>query len=238
MWRRFLALEWTPDPATVGLVVFGFSVVSAASGLMLANVALGEVFNIPPSGFVSFPIGPFTYPLAVRVEAGSAFVMGCAAAFAAAGGLALYARVHWGAALTASALGVEGAATLVNLIAEPGGVLMIQRVLSVIWTVVLICLVTGFRPSLPRSTSVGSVTTGSWMEETSAPERDESSADQQCGCGHFTVQSMSTMTAPHSSSAAGALEQQQLRAPQRAGLFLVRSARARVCVQTSRPRIV
>jgi hypothetical protein len=118
MWRRFLAHGWTPEPATVGLVVFGFSVVSAASGLLLANVALGEVFNISPSGFVSFPSVPFTYPLAVRVGAGSAFIVGCAAA----GGLALYARVHWGTALTASALGVEAAATVANLIAEPGGV--------------------------------------------------------------------------------------------------------------------
>ena len=177
MWRRSLARGWTPDPATFGLVVFGFSVVSAASGLLLANVALGEVFNIPPSGFVSFPGGPFTFPFAVRVEAGSAFIVGCAAAFAAAGGLALYARVHWGAALTASALGVEAAATVVNLIAEPGGVLIIERVLSVIWTVVMICLVTGFRPYLPRSTNVRSVTTGSWMEETFAPDPDESSAD-------------------------------------------------------------
>jgi hypothetical protein len=176
MWRRFLAHGSTPDPATVGLVVFGFSVVSAASGLLLANVALGEVFNIPPSGFVSFPSVPFTYPLAVRVGAGSAFIVGCAAAFAAAGGLAVYARVHWGAAVTASALGVEAAATVANLIAEPGRV-MIERVLSVIWTMVLICLVTGFRPSLPRSTNVGPVTTGSWMEETFAPDRDENSAD-------------------------------------------------------------
>jgi hypothetical protein len=72
---------------------------------------------------------------------------------------------------------VEAAATVVNLVAEPGGVLVIERVLSVIWTVVLICLVTGFRPSLPRSTNIGSVTTGSWMEETVAPDRDESSAD-------------------------------------------------------------
>jgi len=86
MWRRFLAHGWTPDPATVGLVVFGFSVVSAASGLLLANVALGEVFNIPPSGFVSFPSGPFTYPLAVRFEAGAAFMVGSAAAFSAAWG--------------------------------------------------------------------------------------------------------------------------------------------------------
>jgi hypothetical protein len=177
MWRRFRAHGWTPDPATVGLVVFGFSLVSAASGLQLANVALGEVFNTPPPGFVSFPSGPFTYPLAVRVEAGSAFVVACAAAFAAAGGLAICARARWGAALTASALGVEATATVVNLIAEPGGVLMIERVLSVIWTVVLICLVTGVRPSLPRPTHVGSVTTGSWMEETFAPDRDESSAD-------------------------------------------------------------
>lgn len=72
MWRRFLAHGWTPKSATVGLMVFGFSVVSAASGLQLTNVALGEVFNIPPSGFVSFPSGPFTYPLAGRAEAGSA----------------------------------------------------------------------------------------------------------------------------------------------------------------------
>ena len=177
MWRRSLARGWTPDPATFGLVVFGFSVVSAASGLLLANVALGEVFNIPPSGFVSFPGGPFTFPFAVRVEAGSAFILGCAAAFAAAGGLALYARVHRGAAVTASALGAEAATTVVNLIAQPDGVLMIERVLSVIWTLVLICLVTGFRTSLARSTNVGSVTTGSWMEETFAPDRDESSAD-------------------------------------------------------------
>ena len=86
MWRRFPAHGWTPDLATVGLVVFGFSVVSAASGLQLANAALGEVFNIPPPGYVSFPSGPFTFPLAVRVAAGSAFIVGCAAAFAAAGG--------------------------------------------------------------------------------------------------------------------------------------------------------
>jgi hypothetical protein len=177
MWRRFLPHGWAPDPPTVGLLVFGFSAVSAASGLLLANVALGEVFNIPPSGFVSFPSVPFTYPLAVRVDAGSAFIVGCAAAFAAAGGLALYARVHWGASLTAIALAVEAAATVANLIAEPGGVLMIERVLSVIWTLVLVCLVTGFRPSLPRSTNVGSVTTGSWMEETFDPDRDESSAE-------------------------------------------------------------
>lgn len=177
MWRRFLAHGWTPDRATVGLVVFGFSVVSAASGLLLANVALGEVFNIPPPGFVSFPSDSFTYPIGARVEAGSAFIVACAAAFAAAGGLALYVRVRWGAPLTAGALGVEAAATVVDFIAEPGGVLMIVRVLSVIWTVVLICLVTGFRPSLPRPTNVGSVTTGSWMEETFAPDRDESSAD-------------------------------------------------------------
>ena len=85
MWRRFLAHGWTPDRATVGLVVFGFSVASAASGLLLANVALGEVFNIPPPGFVSFPSFPFTYPLAARVEAGSTFIVACAAAFAAAG---------------------------------------------------------------------------------------------------------------------------------------------------------
>jgi hypothetical protein len=177
MWRRFRAHWWTPDLATVGLVVFGFSVVAAASGLHLANAALGEVFNIPPPGYVSFPSGPFTYPLAVRVEAGSAFIVGCAAAFAAAGGLALYARVQWGAALTAGALGVEAAATVVNIIAEPGGVLMIERGLSVIWTAVLICLVTGFRPSLPRSTKVESATTGSWMEETFAADRDKSPAD-------------------------------------------------------------
>ena len=177
MRKRFLAHGRTPDPATVGLVVFGFSVVSAASGLLLANVALGAVFNIPPPGFVSFPSFPFTYPLAARVEAGSTFIVACAAAFAAAGGLALYARAHWGAALTASALGVEAAATVVNLIAEPVGVLIIERVLSVIWTVVLICLVTGFRPSLPRAAKVGSATTGSWMEETFAPDRGESSSD-------------------------------------------------------------
>ncbi len=177
MWRRFLAHGWTPDPATVGLVVFGFSVVSAASGLLLANVALGEVFNLPPSGFVSFPSVPFTYPVAVRFEAGSAFIVGCAAAFAAAGGLAVYARMNWGAALTASALGVEAVATAVNVIVEPGGVLIVERVLSVIWTVVLICLVTGFRPSLPRFANVGSGTTGSWLEETVASDPGESSAD-------------------------------------------------------------
>jgi hypothetical protein len=177
MWRRFLAHGWTPEPATVGLVVFGFSLVSAASRLLLANVALSEVFNISPSGFVSVPSVPFTYPLAVRVGAGSAFIGGCAAAFAAAGGLALYARLHWGAAVTAGALGVEAAATVANLIAEPGGVLIIERVLSVIWTVVLICLLTGFRPSLPRSSQVGPVNTGSWMEETFASDGDESSAD-------------------------------------------------------------
>lgn len=54
---------------------------------------------------------------------------------------------------------------------------MIERVLSVIWTMVLICLVTGFRPSLPRSTNVGCVTSGSWMEESLAPDRDESCPD-------------------------------------------------------------
>jgi hypothetical protein len=177
MRRRFLAYGWTPDTATVGLVVFGFSVLSAVSELVVANVALGEVFNVPPSGFVSFPSGPFAYPLAVRVEAGSAFILGCAAAFAAAGGLAVYARMHWGAALAASALAVEAGATVVNLIAEPGWVLMIERVLSVIWTLVLIFLVTGFRPSLPRSTTVRSATAGSWMEETLEPDRDENTAD-------------------------------------------------------------
>jgi hypothetical protein len=177
MWRRLPAYGWTPDPATLGLVVFGFSVLSAASELLLANVALGEVFNIPPSGFVSFTNVPFSYPLAVRVGAGSAFIVGCAAAFAAAGGLALCARAHWGAALSASALGVEAAATVANLIAAPGGVLMIERVLSVVWTVALILLATGFRPSLPRSTTVGSVTAESWMEESAAPDNDESSAE-------------------------------------------------------------
>jgi hypothetical protein len=176
MRRRFPADGWTPDRATVGLVVFGFSLLSAASGLLVANAALGEVFNIPPNGTASF-MTPFTYPLAVRVEAGSGFIVGCAAAFAAAGGLALFARRHWGAAVAASALAVEAAATLVNVIATPAGVLLIERVLSVIWTVVLICLVTGFRPSLPRPAIVGSGSTGSWMEETFATDRDESSAD-------------------------------------------------------------
>ena len=175
MRRRFPAAGWTPDLATVGLVVFGFSVVSATSALLLSNLALGEVFNIPPSGFVNFPSALFTYPLAVRFGAGSGFIVGCAAAFAAAGGLALFARMHWGAALTAIALGVEAAATVVNLIAEPAGVLIIERVLSVIWAVVLIFLVTGFRPSLPRSTNVGPAPTGSWMEEPIASERDERS---------------------------------------------------------------
>ncbi|MGA8417718.1 MAG: hypothetical protein WB808_14020 [Candidatus Dormiibacterota bacterium] len=162
---------------TLGLVVFGFSLLSATSGLLLANVSLGEVLNIPPSGFVSFPSEPFAYPVAVRVEAASAFIVSCAAAFAAMGGLALSARMQWSVALTASALGVEAAATVVNVIAEPGGVLMIERLLSVIWTVVFICLVTGFRPALPRSISVGSVSTGSWMEETFGPDPVENSAE-------------------------------------------------------------
>jgi hypothetical protein len=177
MWRRFPAHGWAPDPATVGLVVFGFSVVSAASQLLLANVALGEVFNVPPSESVNVLNGPFIYPLDVRVAAGSAFILGCAAAFAAAGGLALCARLRWGAALTASALGVEAAATVVNLLAAAGGVLIIERVLSVIWTVVLICLVTGFRPSLPGPVGVGSTATGSWMEEPSGRDPDERAAD-------------------------------------------------------------
>src|SRR5579864_6163720 len=111
MRERFLARGWSPDLATVGLLVFGFSVLTATSALLLANVALGEVFNTPPPGYASFPNVPFAYPLSVRVEAGSAFIVGCAAAFAAAGGLALYARMHWGAALAAAALGVEAAAT-------------------------------------------------------------------------------------------------------------------------------
>ena len=50
-----------------------------------ANVALGAVFNIPPPGFVSLPSFPFTYPLAARVEAGSTFIVACAAAFALRG---------------------------------------------------------------------------------------------------------------------------------------------------------
>ncbi len=173
MWRRFLRPGWAPDPPTVGLLVFGFSVVTAASALLLANVALGEVFNIPPSGYVSFPSLPFTYPLAERVQAGAAFMEGCAAAFAAAGGLALYARIHWGATLTAIALSVEAAATVVNAIAQPQGVFMIARVLSVIWTVVLILLVTGYRPPLPRRGAMDSGTAGSWMEEAFAPEHNE-----------------------------------------------------------------
>jgi len=175
MRRRFPANGWTPDRATVGLVVFGFSVLSAASGLLLANVALGEVFNITPNGFPASYA--FTYPVAVRVAAGSGFVVACAAAFAGAGGLALFARLHWGAAVAASALAVEAAATVVNLIAAPVGLLLIERVLSVIWTVVLIYLVTGFRPSIPKPATVGSTSTGSWMEETFAPDRDSGPAD-------------------------------------------------------------
>jgi hypothetical protein len=72
---------------------------------------------------------------------------------------------------------VEAAATVVNLIAAPAGVLLIERVLSVIWTVVLIGLVTGFRPSLPRPVTVESASTGSWMEETFAPDGGESPKD-------------------------------------------------------------
>jgi hypothetical protein len=175
MRRRFPVDGWTPDRATVGLVVFGFSVLNAASGLLLANVTLGEVFNRLPDGFPTSYA--FTYPLAVRVAAGSDFILAFAAAFAAIGGLALVARVHWGAAVAASALAVEAAATVVNLIAAPVGVLLIERVLSVIWTVVLISLVTGFRPSLPRSATVGPASTGSWMEETFASDKGESAAE-------------------------------------------------------------
>ena len=177
MWRRLLPQGWAPEPTTVGLLVFGFSVVSAAPALLLAKVALGEVFNIPPNGFVSFPSGPFTYPLAVRLEAGSAFMVGCAAAFAAAGGLALYARMHWGAALTTIALGVQAVATVVNVIAEPGGVFILARLLSVIWTIMLMCLVTGFRPSFPRPRETKSATARSWMEDSFAPEGNEGRTD-------------------------------------------------------------
>lgn len=173
MRERLTGHGWAPDLATVGLLVFGFSVLSAASELLSANVALGEVFNTPPPGYAGFPNIPFAYPVSVRVAAGSAFIVGCAAVFAAAGGLALYARVRRGAALAALALGVEAAATVVNLIAQPHGVLMIEEILSVVWTIALICLLTGFRPSLPRPTNVGPATTGSWMEETFSPDRDE-----------------------------------------------------------------
>jgi hypothetical protein len=151
-WFRPGVDAWRPDPKTVGLLVCGFSVVIAASVLVSANSVLGEVFNIPPSGFTgpitsSGLIGPFTYPVGVRVGAACAFITGCAAAFAAAGGLAIYARMPWGAALTATALGVGGAARLVNLIVNVRGVLIIEPVLWVIWTVIVICVVTGFRPS-------------------------------------------------------------------------------------------
>lgn len=131
----------------MGLLLFGFSVVSAATALMFANSDFAVLFNVPPAG-TPVTVPPFQYTLAEQMDAASAFAQGCAAAFAAVGALGIFAGVRWGATLAAAALAVQVLALVVSMVALPGGVLVVGRLLEAVWLAALIVLVTRFRRQL------------------------------------------------------------------------------------------
>ena len=165
MWRWFLPQGWTPDRRTVALVVFGFSAVSAVGGLFLVSNQLSVLFNQPLDSVTPTFAIPVPFPASQRVEAGASLAGSFAAACAALGGFALYARANWGTVVAAAALAVEAVARIIITTTLPVGTHIATDVLSVLWTVALILLVIGFRLRLPtRGPSVTPIT-GSWMED-------------------------------------------------------------------------
>ena len=159
----------------MGLLVLGFSVLTAASGLVVANSELAVLFNTPPPGYPTNLITgfPFQYSVAERVQAGAVFVEAIAAAVAAAGGAAMLVWATWGASVAAFALGTEAMAQATIMIVAQRGVLLIPAALTVLWTLTLIVLVAGFRPAIPR-VSRSSSTRGSRLEDNvPGPEEPE-----------------------------------------------------------------
>lgn len=143
MWNALRAEQWRPDERTLGFVLFGFSLVSAASALIFANSDFAVLFNVPPEGAANGV--PFQYTVAEQMDAASAFIQGCAAAFAALGAVGIFAQRRWGAPLAIAALAVEVLAFVVSMVSVPGGALVIGRLIETAWLVVLIMLITGLR---------------------------------------------------------------------------------------------
>lgn len=159
------------DRRTLGLILFGFSLVLGVSGLVSANLELQVAFGNAPAGVPANLGNEFNYSVSERVGAAMAFVSACAAMFAAAGGAAMFLRRGWGALLAVIGLGVGAAAVLINVLVAPHSVFIIGPILDVVWMVALILLISGFRPRLTRPR--GAAGGASWMEEAFAADHDD-----------------------------------------------------------------
>lgn len=150
------AEEWRPDERTLGVLLFGFSIVSAATALIFANSDFAVLFNVPPQGAASGVT--YQYTVAEQMDAAGAFVQGCAAVFAALGAAGIYTAKRWGGPVAVAALAVQVLALVVSMVAVPGGALVIGRLIETAWLVVLILLITSLRrmAQQERSESIAS----------------------------------------------------------------------------------
>lgn len=171
--------EWRPDERTLGLLLFGFSIVSGATALIFANSDFAVLFNVPPQGAVAGVT--YQYTVAEQMDAAGAFVQGCAAVVAALGAAGIYAAKRWGGPVAVIALAVQVLALVVSMVAVPGGALVIGRLIETAWLVVLILLITGMRRMAQQgraeSAALPAERTGSPDEEASVTTEETVSVD-------------------------------------------------------------
>ena len=132
---------------------------------MLGNI-LQVVLDHPPPGSANLiGIAPH-YPLEVRIFDIAALASGVADVVISLGGVALMAGALGARAISATALGVAALATAVEAIVQPRALGLAARIVQIVWLLALMCLVTGWRPRMPRwERESSSPDARSWMED-------------------------------------------------------------------------
>lgn len=131
---------WWPDQRTLGLLIFGFFGVSAASALVYAGSEISQLLNLQTPNEVSYVA---TW---ARVTSGATLVGGVAELVAALGGLALMANLPRARVVTASGVGVASAMVLLTLFVAPFGFFDPLSLGDVILDIAIVVLVMRWQP--------------------------------------------------------------------------------------------
>lgn len=149
--HRIWPQGWWPDQRTLGLLIFGFFGVSAASALVYAGSDISQFLNLQTPNEVSI------VPTWVRVGSGANLVGGVAELVAAMGGLALMADLARAHVVTASSVGVASAMVLLTLVVAPFGA-GLPYIGNVILDIAIVALVMRWQPR--RAAGTRSVSSG------------------------------------------------------------------------------
>ncbi len=141
---------WWPDQRTLGLLIFGFFGVSAASALVYAGSEISQLLNLQTPNEVSYVA---TW---ARVTSGATLVGGVAELVAALGGLALMANLPRARVVTASGVGVASAMVLLTLFVAPFGFFDPLSLGDVILDIAIVVLVMRWQPRRAGTRSMSS----------------------------------------------------------------------------------